>query len=237
MSIQPHTTVAETVATHVGAAHVFSKYEIDFCCGGHHTLEQVCKEKGLSLNKLQAEITALASTLSSDDSPVISGVADLIARIETVYHPYFQEHIPPILALSDKVARVHGALHSELNQLRDLFHELADRLTDQYNLEKKLFFPLLNQLLSKEKSPVSVVSETGESLEKILQNTRLFHKELSSYFDNIATLTNTYSPPEGACRSFQALYAKLQDFHRKLDGYRDLETVELFPRLIQSINS
>ncbi len=52
MGITKEKTVAEVVAKKMGADQVFSKYKIDFCCGGGTTLEVACKESGVEFEVL-----------------------------------------------------------------------------------------------------------------------------------------------------------------------------------------
>ena len=40
-------TVAQLAITQPGALSVFTKYNIDYCCGGHRSLEEACHRKGL----------------------------------------------------------------------------------------------------------------------------------------------------------------------------------------------
>ena len=66
MNITKEKTVAEVVAQNMGADHVFSKYNIDFCCGGGATLETACKESGVEFEVLKKEIEILSSKISSN---------------------------------------------------------------------------------------------------------------------------------------------------------------------------
>jgi regulator of cell morphogenesis and NO signaling len=61
MSITKEITVAEVVAQNMGADHVFSKYKIDFCCGGGATLEIACKESGVEFEVLKKEIETISN--------------------------------------------------------------------------------------------------------------------------------------------------------------------------------
>jgi regulator of cell morphogenesis and NO signaling len=47
-------TVGEIAAKDIRKAEVFKKYGIDFCCGGKKSLKQVCEEKGLDVEIVEA---------------------------------------------------------------------------------------------------------------------------------------------------------------------------------------
>ncbi|MDD3722853.1 MAG: DUF542 domain-containing protein [Lutibacter sp.] len=67
MGITKEKTVAEVVAKNMGADQVFSKYKIDFCCGGGTTLEVACKENGVEFEVLKNEIETISKKISSTD--------------------------------------------------------------------------------------------------------------------------------------------------------------------------
>ena len=56
MTIHRDTTVGQIATEHPLATRVFSRHEIDFCCGGGKPLAEVCAEKGLSSEAILAEI-------------------------------------------------------------------------------------------------------------------------------------------------------------------------------------
>ena len=66
MSITKEITVAEVAAQNMGADHVFSKYKIDFCCGGGATLEIACKESGVEFEVLKKEIETISNKISNN---------------------------------------------------------------------------------------------------------------------------------------------------------------------------
>lgn len=66
MNILKENTVAEVVAQNVGSDQVFSKYKIDFCCGGGATLEAACKESNVEFEVLKKEIQEIANKISND---------------------------------------------------------------------------------------------------------------------------------------------------------------------------
>ena len=66
MNIIKENTVAEVVAQNVGSDQVFSKYKIDFCCGGGATLEAACKESNIEFEVLKKEIQEIANKISND---------------------------------------------------------------------------------------------------------------------------------------------------------------------------
>ena len=59
------------------------------------------------------------------------------------------------------------------------------------------------------------------------------HENAGDIFKLIAKLSNNYTPPEEACNTFRALYAKLDEFEQDLHLHIHLENNILFPKTIQ----
>ena len=65
MNITKENTVAEVLAQNLGADQVFSKYKIDFCCGGGAMLKVACKESNVEFEVLKKEIETIANKISN----------------------------------------------------------------------------------------------------------------------------------------------------------------------------
>jgi hypothetical protein len=53
-------TVDETIRKYPGAQKVFVKYGVDTCCGGYRKIKDAIKVSGASLEKLLADLEAIA---------------------------------------------------------------------------------------------------------------------------------------------------------------------------------
>ncbi len=51
--INKNQKLGEIVSIFPGAAEIFHGYKIDYCCGGHDTLEAALLEKGLALKEIE----------------------------------------------------------------------------------------------------------------------------------------------------------------------------------------
>src|ERR1035438_10097336 len=54
-------TIGQMATETPGAIPVFERYGVDYCCGGSRTLEAACRDRGLPVDTLRAEIAAAAA--------------------------------------------------------------------------------------------------------------------------------------------------------------------------------
>ncbi|WP_457618543.1 DUF542 domain-containing protein [Lutibacter sp.] len=230
MNISKEKTVAEVVSENMGADHIFSKYNIDFCCGGNVTLKKACEEKGIAFEKLKTEIETVVNIISNDTNFNEMDLNSLIDYALNVHHNYFSEKIPLILQLSLKVAEVHWQQHKEVIEINNLFNKVISELNEQISTEEKKFFPSIKKYTTqKNRDQIEL-----EYVTKTILNIENVHKQTRDEFKSIAKLTNNYSPPEDACNTYKSLYINLQEFEQKLHSYLHFEKHILFPRVIQS---
>ncbi len=225
-------TVAEVVAENIKTAHVFKKYGIDFCCGGGISIDRACEKKDVDVQQLKAELLAV------DDAPRAYNYNTweldfLMDHIVNVHHSYVEESIPLILQYSNRVAEVHGHHYSEVLEINTLFNEVANELTSHMKKEEIILFPYIKKLVILKNENGSVTLPPFGSVNNPIQMMEAEHESAGDIFKTIAYLTNNYTPPEEACNTFRALYAKLDEFEQDLHQHIHLENNILHPKAIQ----
>jgi regulator of cell morphogenesis and NO signaling len=126
MSEVKEKAVREIVKENFKAADIFSKYGIDFCCGGKIGLEQACSESGSDLNTIVSELAELESQAGTGNFDFNSWeLSFLIDFIINTHHNYIRKAVPEILPLAQKVAEVHGDIHPEVIKINELFSALV----------------------------------------------------------------------------------------------------------------
>ncbi|MFD2725134.1 iron-sulfur cluster repair di-iron protein [Hyunsoonleella rubra] len=225
-------TVAEVVAENIKTAHVFKKHGIDFCCGGGITIEKACEKKQLDYNTIKSELLDVDKVPKAYDYN--SWKLDfLIDHIVNIHHTYVQESIPLILQYSNRVAQVHGHHYTEVVEINKLFIEVANELNDHLKKEETILFPYIKQLLQFKKEEKGYLQPPFGSVNNPISVMEHEHESAGDIFKTIAQLTNNYTPPEGACNTFRALYAKLEEFEQDLHQHIHLENNILHPKAIQ----
>jgi regulator of cell morphogenesis and NO signaling len=227
-------SVGELVKLDFRAADVFSSYGIDFCCGGKISVAEACVSSGCDEQKVISDLEALqhqAGSAAHDfDSWKIDFLSDYIIN---THHQYVTKTIPQILPLAQKVAEVHGAHHSEVVVIYDLFQQLANELLMHMQKEEMVLFPYIKKLVAAESagscndpscfgtiaSPISVMEQEHETAGIILKQ--------------LYRLSDGYSAPEDACNTYRVLYGKLKEFEDDLHRHIHLENNILFPKAIE----
>ena len=59
------------------------------------------------------------------------------------------------------------------------------------------------------------------------------HEEAGEIMRKIAVLSENYTPPQGACNTYRAFYAKMQEFEEDLHQHIHLENNILFPKSLK----
>lgn len=231
MIITKDKTVGDTVTENIKAAHIFKKYGIDFCCGGGISIEKACEKKNVDFSQLEEELSVVDAAQKAYDYKSWE-LGFLIDHIINVHHTYVQDSIPLILEYSSRVAKVHGHHYTEVLEINELFVAVAEELTSHLQKEEVILFPYIKKMVAlkgEEKIETPPFGSVNNPVEMMEQE----HEIAGDIFKKIAGLTNNYTPPEDACNTFRALYAKLEEFEQDLHQHIHLENNILFVKAIQ----
>jgi regulator of cell morphogenesis and NO signaling len=210
-------------------AGVFSRFGIDFCCGGKKTVADACREKSLDFDTVERALMLL------DAKPATSvhwNFADwdpafLIDFIVNAHHDYVRAQLPKLLKFGEKVARTHGKTWPEVVEIDALVRTVGATLSTHMMKEEQVLFPYIKKLLAgpTPQAPFGSVDNPIRVMEAE-------HEEAGDIMRRIRALSNGYAPPEGACNTFRVWYAMLQEFEEDLHLHVHLENNILFPRAI-----
>lgn len=233
MQITEDKTIASVVAQNIEAAHVFKKYGIDFCCGGHKSLEKACSENAVDYNALRMELNGIGRQKTADLDFDNWNLVQLIDHIVHRHHSYVEESIKILLQYANKVAKVHGPHYKELLEIRNLVHSVANELTAHMQKEEVVLFPYVKALYLAKSEGRRFPSAQFGSVQNPIQMMQNEHESAGDIFKTIAQLTCNFIAPKDSCTTFRALYSKLQEFEEDLHQHIHLENNILFPKAIQ----
>ncbi len=214
-------TVAQIVTEHAGAARVFQKHGIDYCCRGDVTVPAACRDRRLDPEALFAELEASLSAggRRSEPQPRELSSADLVALIVDRHHGYLRRALPYVEPIAAKVASVHGPRDGRLAEVHQVFLELAESLVPHLEAEETVLFPAL---LSARPDPGVVRREVARMHED--------HLAVGELLARLRALTDGYATPEWGCSTYRVLMAELEALEADVLRHVHLENHVLVPR-------
>ena len=156
----------------------------------------------------------------------------LVDHIENIHHSYVTESTPLVLQYAAKVAKVHGHHYKEVIEINGLFIEVSQELAAHMKKEELILFPFIKQLVKADKEGVKANQPHFGTVNNPIAMMEEEHENAGDILKEIKQLSNNYTPPEGACNTFKALYAKLEEFEQDLHQHIHLENNILFPKAI-----
>ena len=234
MNINNQRIVGEIVAENYKTAAIFKRYRIDFCCNGNRTIADATKSKEIDEEKLLSELNEVMGEKVQGEIDFKAFPIDLLADyVEKTHHRYIEQRIPEITPFLSKVARVHGANHPELLEVEQLFTETAQDLAAHLKKEELMLFPYIRQMVKSnmgdKKRPKTALGSATEYIEQMEEE----HEAEGERFRRIAELTDDYTPPADACRTYMVTFDMLKEFEEDLHRHIHIENNILFPKSME----
>ncbi|MBN7813522.1 iron-sulfur cluster repair di-iron protein [Algoriphagus sp. H41] len=220
--------VGKIVADNFRTAKVFTEFGIDFCCKGGVKLSEACETRGLDTEKVIQELLPIFQTADSTNY-LGMGMKELVDHIVTVHHKYVEDTIPALKFYLDKINRVHGDRHPELEEIKTLFFETADALTVHMKKEEFVLFPYIKAMEDALKNDFPLSAPHFGHIDNPIAMMEEEHDTEGERFRKISALSNTYNPPSDACQTYRVAFAMLQEFENDLHTHIHLENNILFP--------
>ncbi|EYD76018.1 Nitric oxide-dependent regulator DnrN or NorA [Rubellimicrobium mesophilum DSM 19309] len=146
-----------------------------------------------------------------------SDPAELTRFIEARYHARHRQQLPDLAALAGKVERVHAGAEGVPAGLAEVLSRLIGEMEVHMKKEELILFPAIRQ-------------GGRAGLNAPIAAMRADHHDHGEEIAAILRLTRGLTLPQGACRSWTALYDGLGDFVSDLEEHIRLENKVLFPQ-------
>jgi regulator of cell morphogenesis and NO signaling len=240
MSVTMEKTIRNLALERPGAARVFEKLGIDYCCGGKQTLEQACRAASIPLDEVLDALEVAdpsAQALPKDRNWQTAPLADLISHVKNTHHKYTRAEMARLGPLFDKVCSVHGERHPELLPLRATFRGLAQELTTHMMKEEMVLFPYIERMEESVIQKEPIVPPPFGTLRNPVSMMEHEHDAAGYALRALRASSNGYTAPPDACISYQTLYKTLAEFEADLHQHIHLENNILFPRAIALENA
>ncbi|WP_345867953.1 iron-sulfur cluster repair di-iron protein [Shewanella algae] len=223
--------VGELVAEDFRNAHVFSRFGIDFCCGGGRSLASACERAGAEPSEVLHALSQLAAEGTPDDALAKLPLGELIEHIEATHHKYIRDTAPLLLEYAQKMVRAHGEHYEEIKPLAGWIRALMDDLLPHLQKEEQILFPAI-RALSQGQEFNACFGHIGNPIRAMEYE----HDEAGQILAKLQQLTNHYQAPEHACTTWRVCYATLAEFEADLHRHIHLENNLLFPKALALVN-
>jgi regulator of cell morphogenesis and NO signaling len=221
MSIQSDSQVGRIAAEHPLATRVFTRYGIDYCCGGGIPLSSACASRGLVTERVIEEIERELGPAAVDRAWAEAPLEDLVAHILTAYHRPLWEELPRLETMARKVLEVHRDKEPELlAELLAVYLALESELSMHMQKEERILFPM-------------ILRGQGYLADRPIFVMREEHEEAGRALKRLRELTNDYEVPPRACNTWRALWHGLAALEESLHQHIHLENNILFPRALE----
>lgn len=152
----------------------------------------------------------------AEASPVV-----LIDHILSRYHAVHREQFPAAIALARRVEATHSDQPDCPHGLADHLAIMADHLMSHQRREEDVLFPLMldggHPMI---RHPIARMEEE--------------HRDVTGQLVRLSVLTNDFTPPADACRTWKALCRTCQEICDDLREHMRLENDILFPRFLDA---
>jgi len=219
MTATPTSTLADIATTHPGAASVFYRHGLDFCCGGRRSLAEACGARGLDPAAVIDEIVREAAATHAATRWDLEPLPALVSFIVETYHRRLREALPDLVRMAKKVELRHADKAACPRGLADHLAAMHGSVLEHLAKEEQVLFPM-------------IVAGQGRLAVGPVHVMEVEHDEHARDLRTLRQLTGDMQPPPEACPTWRALYLGLQQFERELMEHIHLENNVLFSRAL-----
>ena len=226
-----NTRVFDVVSNDFKYAKALNSFGIDFYKHYDLTIDQICKEKGLSSNSIHGYRVAMDETFDLDVKTLESSPLNLVIEYLKHNHSYFiKNKLPYIKSLISSLS-LENKKFNFFKDLKFIFPLFYEDFVDHILEEEKYIFSYIQKLyhLEDSKSHAKIFFEMKKiSLKDIAKE----HLEEDSEMAGIRGLTSDYSYENIENLHLKVIFQELQAFDKELEIHSEIENTILFPRAL-----
>ena len=227
-------TVREVAARVPESTRLFETLKIDYCCGGNRPLTEACASAGVEVDNVMEQLSALGKSAPgyrAVDFEKLS-LTELITHILETHHVFTKSEMDRIQALIAKVIGAHGANHTELFTVGELFQRLCADLKPHMFKEEQILFPYIVAMEQAETRDQPVLLAPFGTVKNPIRMMMMEHDTAGDILRRLRAVTSDYRVPSDGCISYQTLYQALEGFEKDLHQHIHLENNVLFPKAV-----
>lgn len=234
LEINKDAIIWEIASVYPITVSVFLKHGAEFCCKGNLSLEDASKRDSFNLEDILADLEKAVANRSEDDKKVseMSSLVEITTYIKDTFHDPIRELLYPTEVLAKRVAMVHGEIHPELVKISEIVQGMVPVLEMHFDKENQILHPMMAEIDAHNNAGTKLESLHCGSIENPIAQMEHEHENYGDMLEQLRTLTDNYNLPEGACRSYTALFANLEKLEEDLMRHTNLENFILHPKAI-----
>lgn len=214
-------------------ASVLHYFGIIFYDYSEKTLEQVCSEKGLNLQKVVQRLESVNKSDEQNDLSLYTYPIDLIIEyLKHTHYLFIKEKLPYIVRLIKNLKASHPKNHQIAEDLKFIFPLFVeDFIHHIYEEEDNLFSYILylnNVFVNSFHPPVLFYKMEKYSIRRYATEHEVHDDEMSG----IRSITNNYTLQDNADLHMKVVYAELEAFEKELKIHASVENEILFPKAL-----
>jgi regulator of cell morphogenesis and NO signaling len=227
-------TVREIALRQPSSIRVFEHFGIDYCCGGRKPLAEACAAGNVEVDAVIAALeAAVMGPAPIGEDWTSTSLEKLSAHVVATHHAYVKNELPRLAVLAEKVVRRHGDTRAELPLIQAKLALLDEELTQHLAKEEVVLFPYVTKLERALATGSSLPHGCFGTVANPIAMMTAEHDAAGGLLAEIRDLSFQFTPPVGACPTYCAYYAGLQEFEQDLHQHIHLENNILFPRAIK----
>lgn len=228
MTINLDIKVGDLVLAWPQAMRYLEGQGVDYCCGGHRTLQEACEAAGRDPRRILEALEGLEAPAAGSPSSrdwMEASLTELMAHIEATHHAYLRRELPHLESLLGKVLGAHHENHPELDEVFDLFQALSMDLLPHLMKEEQILFPFIRQMDAGKAAEACFASVTSP-----IRVMEAEHEAVGGMLAQLRACTGGFEAPADGCATFRAFYEGLKALEADLHLHIYLENQILHPR-------
>lgn len=226
IAINSQTKLGELVTFFPAITSRLNELHIDYCCQGERTLEAAIEAAGITSDFITEVQNGYDEFLARPDKEIpVTELSDeeLIDLILDTHHQPERVLLKELEQLVNKILLAHYDHDKNLVlMLHRNFNELKIELEEHFVKEEREIFPAMRKA---DKTPVERLA-----IRSIIQELEAEHDGAGDIIKYLMKETDDFTPPEFACPTMRAVYAKLHELADDIFLHIAKENSVLFKR-------
>jgi regulator of cell morphogenesis and NO signaling len=226
IAINSQTKLGELVTYFPAITSRLNELHIDYCCQGERTLEAAIEAAGITSDFITEVQTGYDEFLARPDKEIpVTELSDeeLIDLILDTHHQPERVLLKELEQLVNKILLAHYDHDKNLVlMLHRNFNELKMELEEHFVKEEREIFPAMRKA---DKTQIERLA-----IRSIIQELEAEHDGAGDIIKYLMKETDDFTPPEFACPTMRAVYAKLHELADDIFLHIAKENSVLFKR-------